>query len=180
MQNKLRRSLCAVARGGALIALIPVISATSGAASAEEKEPVAVLELGGAGSWDVRGAASFGPSAAVEFEPIKNYLMIEAGLTPFFDTRGHADWDFDLLFRHSFDLSKKVEFEPGFGPTWSSSGQVGAQASFEFMIWPWQERKFGWFVDPSYSVSFAPGHQQSVGLTLGILIGFLPQAGRLQ
>ena len=174
MQNKLRRSLCAVARGAALIALIPVISATSGAALAEEKEPVAVLELGGAGSWDVRGAASFGPSAAVEFEPIKNYLIVEAGLTPFFDARGHADWDFDLLFRHSFDLSKKVEFEPGIGPTWSGSGQFGAQASFEFMIWPWQERKFGWFVDPSYSVSFARGHQQSVGLTLGILIGFLP------
>jgi hypothetical protein len=72
--------------------------------------------------------------------PIKNYLVIEAGLTPFFDNGGHADWDFDLLFRHSFEMSKKVEFEPGIGPTWSGSGQVGAVASFEFMIWPWQER----------------------------------------
>lgn len=157
MQNKLRRSLCAVARGGALIALIPAISAAAGAALAEEKEPIAILELGGAGSLDVRGGASFGPSAAVEFEPIKNYLVMEAGLTPFFDSRGHADLGFDLLFRHSFDLSKKVEFEPGIGPTWSSSGQFGAQASFEFMIWPWQERKFGWFVDPTYSVSFCAG-----------------------
>ena len=146
----------------------------AGAASAGEKEPAAVLELGAASTWDVGGGFTFGPSAALEFEPIKNDLVIEAGFTPFFDKGGRADWDFDFLFRHPFDLSNKVEFEPGIGPTWASSGQFGAQASFEFMIWPWQERRFGWFVDPSYSVSFAPGHQQSVGLTIGILIGIPP------
>jgi hypothetical protein len=81
----------------------------SGVALAEEKERVAILELGGAGAWDVNGGSAFGPTAAVEFVPIKNYLVIEAGLTPFFDNGGHADWDFDLLFRHSFEMSKKVE-----------------------------------------------------------------------
>jgi hypothetical protein len=140
----------------------------------KKKSPLPSLNLVVLVRGTCAAGASFGPSAAVEFEPIKNNLVMEAGLTPFFDNRGHADWNFDMLFRHSFDLSKKVEFEPGIGPTWSSSGQFGAQASFEFMIWPWRERKFGWFVDPSYSVSFAPRHQQSVGLTLGILIGFLP------
>jgi hypothetical protein len=89
-----------------------------------------------------------------------------------FNNRDVTDWDFDLLFRHSFDLSTNVEFEPGIGPTWSSSGQFGTQASFEFMIWPWQERKFGWFVDPN--VAFLSGHQPSVGLTLGIIVGFSP------
>jgi hypothetical protein len=163
---------CAVARGKTSIGLIAALLLFAGTALAEEKEPVAVIELGGAGAWDVRGGSSFGPSAAIEFEPIKNYLVIEAGVTPFFfDNGGHAEWDFDLLFRHSFDLSKKVEFEPGIGPTWSSSGQFGAQASFEFMIWPWQERKFGWFVDPSYSYSFSRGNQQSLGLIVGLLIG---------
>jgi hypothetical protein len=49
----------------------------------------------------------------VEFEPIKDRLLIEAGLTPFFDNSGHAEWDFDLVFRHPFELSKTVEFEPG-------------------------------------------------------------------
>jgi hypothetical protein len=174
MLGKFCWSLCAIVRGGAGIALIPALLAVAGIALAGEKEPVAVLELGAAGSWDVRGGASFGPSSAVEFAPINNYLVMEAGLTPFFDNRGHADWDFDLLFRHAFDLSKKVEFEPGIGPTWSSSGQFGAQASFEFMMWPRQERKYGWFVDPSYRVAFTPGHQQSVGLSNGVLIGFSP------
>jgi hypothetical protein len=91
MPNKLRRSLCAVARGGILIASIAALFAAD-AALAEEKEPVAVLELGGAASWDTNGGLSFGPSAAVEFEPIKNYLVIESGLTPFFDSRSRADW----------------------------------------------------------------------------------------
>jgi hypothetical protein len=125
-------------------------------ALAEDKDPAALLELGAAGSWDIPGGSSFGPSAAIEFAPIKNYLVVEAGLTPLFDRSGRADWDFHLLFRHSFDLPKNVEFEPGVGPTWSGAGQVGATVSFEFMIWPSEERKFGWFVDPS--MSFVPRH----------------------
>jgi hypothetical protein len=40
------------------------------------------------------------------------------------------------------------------------------------MIWPRQERKFGWFVDPSYSYSFGRGHKQSLGLGVGLLFGF--------
>ena len=132
-----RGPLCAITRGLTL-AVIAAAWLVTRTASAEEKEPVAVLELGGAGAWTVPGGYSFGPTAAVEFEPIKNYLVIEAGITPFFDNTGHPDWDFDLLFRRPFDLSKTVEFEPGIGPSLSSSGQVGAVASFEFMIWPWQ------------------------------------------
>jgi hypothetical protein len=165
-----RGSLCALMRGLTL-AVIAAVSLVARTALAEEKEPVAILELGGAGAWTVPGGSSFRPTAEIEFEPIK-YLVIEAGITPFFDNTGRPDWDFDLLFRRPFDLSKTVEFEPGIGPSFSSSGQVGAVASFEFMIWPLQERKYGWFVDPSYSVSFAPGHQQSFGLAVGLLYGF--------
>jgi hypothetical protein len=171
------RGLRRVIAGGAVLSMA-TIAATglfAGAALAEdkEKEPVAILELGAAGAWDIHGGSAFGPAAAVEFEPIKNYLVIEAGLTPFFDGNGHADWDFDLLFRHSFELSKTVEFEPGIGPSWTSSGQVGASASLEFMIWPWQERKFGWFIDPSYSVTAGHGQtQQTLGVAVGLLFGF--------
>ena len=46
-----------------------IIAATLfvGIAFAEEKEPVAVLELGGASAWNVPGSRSFGPTASVEF-----------------------------------------------------------------------------------------------------------------
>jgi hypothetical protein len=97
MSPQLRGSLCAI------VALLPL----TGPVLAEEKAPVAILELGGAGAWNMPGGSSFGPTAAIEFEPIKNYLLIEAGITPFFDNSGHADWDFDLLFRHPFELSKE-------------------------------------------------------------------------
>ena len=154
-----------------------IAAAVLGAAkpsAAEEKEPIAVLELGGAGAWNMQGEFGFGPSAALEFEPIKDSLVIEAGLAPLFDRSGHADWDFDVLFRHPIDLSKKVEFEPGIGPTWNGAGQVGAQVSFEFMIWTSEAREFGWFIDPSYSVSFAAGHQQALGLSFGLLFPIRP------
>lgn len=115
--------------GGTLCALACATAAMmlfTDETSAAEKEPVAVLELGAAGAWDLRGGSSFGPAVALEFEPVKDNLVIEAGLAPLFDRSGHADWDFDLLFRRPFDLSKKVEFEPGVGPTFNGSGQVGA------------------------------------------------------
>jgi len=157
------------ARGSVLAGLFVVMTLVQAQAEEKENGPFAIIELGAAGAWEGT-SSSFGPPVAVEFSPLKNF-EIEPGLTPFFDKQGRAEWDIDLLFRRSFDLSKTVELEPGIGPTWSSSSQLGAVASVEFQIWPWQERKLGWFVEPSYSVSFAPGHQQSVGLTVGILVG---------
>jgi hypothetical protein len=154
-----------------LVVAVLVVALTPVQAQAEEKEnePFAIIEFGAAGAWE-GASSSFGPSVAVEFSPLKNF-EIEPGLTLFFDKQGHAEWDTDLSFRRSFDLSKTVELEPGIGLSWSSSSQLGAVASVEFQIWPWQERKVGWFVEPSYSVSLTPVHQQSVGLTVGILVG---------
>jgi hypothetical protein len=38
------------------------------------------------------------------------------------------------------------------------------------MFWPTTERKYGWFVEPSYTYSFARGHDQSFGVSGGLLI----------
>jgi hypothetical protein len=120
------RALCRAIAGGTVLSVaivaavvavvVAVVALSAGVALAEEKdakEPVAILELGAAGAWDMHGASALGPTAAVEFEPIKNYLVIEAGLTPFFGSSRRADWDFDLLFRHSFELSTKVRMVCG-------------------------------------------------------------------
>jgi hypothetical protein len=40
----------------------------------------------------------------------------------------------------------------------------------EWMIWPSADRKFGWFVEPTYSYSFSRGHEQSIGVTTGLII----------
>ncbi len=155
-------------RCAGIIGLIAAAVSFSGDAKAEDKEPSAVVELGGAGEWGLGSGSSFGPSAAVEFSPIKN-LLLEVGVAPLF-SGGHAEWDTDLLFKKSFELSKTVEFEPGIGPAWSGGEKIAGEVSFQFMIWPSPERKLGYFVESSYSYSFSNGHEQSLGLSVGLLI----------
>lgn len=157
----------------ALFAAVSVATLLSAQARAEDKEPVAIVEIGSAGDWSLSGGSSFGPSAAIEFTPIKNWLEIEVGVAPLFGN-GHAELDTDLLFKKPFTLSDKVEFMVGAGPQWTytinGTGKIGAEVALDFMFWPWPERKYGWFVEPSYSYSFSNGHEQSLGMSVGLLI----------
>jgi len=144
----------------------------SAQAEEKEKEPSAIIELGGAGEWGLPGASSFGPSAAVEFTPIKSWLEIEAGVAPLFN-HGRAEWDTDLIFKKPFTLSDKVEFMVGAGPQWTFSREgtkVGVELAADFMFWPTRDRKYGWFLEPTYSYSLSSGHEKSLGLTAGLLI----------
>jgi hypothetical protein len=157
-----------------MFGLAAVLLSFAEASQAEEKEPLAIVEIGGAGEWGLRdGGSSFGPAAAVEFTPIKDWLEIEVGTSLLF-SGGHAEWDTDLLFKKPFTLSDKVEFMIGVGPEWTytagGAGRIGGEAALDFMFWPRPERKFGWFVEPSYSYSFAGGHEQSLGVSVGLLI----------
>jgi hypothetical protein len=94
-----------LARGQAL-----ALSLMAGAALAEDKEPLAIFELGVAGEWGLNsGSSSFGPTAAVEFTPIKNWLEIETGVTSLF-SKGQTEWDTDIVFKKPFDLSPNIEF----------------------------------------------------------------------
>lgn len=103
-----------------LLLLITTSLLVHSTVQAEEKEPTAIVELGGAGDWGLPGTSSFGPSAAIEFEPIKNWLEIEAGVAPLFSA-GRTEWDTDLLFKKPFTLTDKAEFMFGAGPQWTFS-----------------------------------------------------------
>ncbi len=143
----------------------------------EEKEPVAIVELGGAGQWALNGGKpSYGPNLAVEVTPIKEWLEIEVGVTPFF-SKGQTEWDSDLLFKKPYTLSKTAEFMFGIGPEWahmnmggSSTNSVGGEAALDFMFWPTRKRRLGWYIEPTYGYSFASGHEQSVSVSVGLLI----------
>lgn len=143
----------------------------------EPKEPLAILQLGAGAEWEFGGGRpSFGPSVAVEFTPIKNWLEIETGVATLF-RKGKTEWDTDFIFKKQFDLSRSIEFEPGLGPVWirtmeggRTTDALGAEAIFEFMFWPTAERTYGWFVEPSYTYSLAKGHEQSFGVSGGLLI----------
>jgi hypothetical protein len=142
---------------------------------AEDKEPFAVIELGAATERSIQESVySAGPSAAVEFPIIKDWLEIETGISPLF-RQGQTEWQVDLLFKKPFTLDKHVEFMIGAGPQWSyatagGGTKVAAELALEWMIWPTGDRKYGWFVEPTYSYSFSRGHEQAVGVTTGLLI----------
>jgi hypothetical protein len=88
-------------------------------------EPAAIVELGGAASWNLKnGGSSFGPDAAVEVTPIENWLELEAGVTPLF-SRHSTEWDTDFLFKKPWTLSEKVEFMAGVGPEWIHTRAYG-------------------------------------------------------
>jgi hypothetical protein len=149
-----------------------------GAQSVEEKTEHAVVEVGAAAFRSITGdrSSSFGPSVAVEVTPIKNWLELEFGTTALF-RRHSTEWGTDLLFKKPWDLSPKVEFMFGVGPEWDHSNQFGmksnsvnGEAVADFMFWPSRKHRFGWYLEPTYEYSFARGHEQSVGITGGLLI----------
>jgi len=146
-------------------------------AQSGDKEPAAVVELGGVGGWSLKdGGSSFGPTVALEFTPIENWLELEVGVTPLFG-RHSREWDTDLMFKKPWTLSHKAEFMFGVGPEWIharansvTTNSVGCEVALDFMFWPSAKHRFGWYLEPSYEYDFARGHEQAVGITAGLLI----------
>ena len=121
-------------------------------------------------------ARVLGPTAALDIPVIADWLEIEAGVTALL-SNSHTEWETGLLFKKPYTLSESVEFEIGVGPAWlhttnaSRAGDsLGAEAALEFQIWPWADRRLGWYVEPSYGYDFGRGHERSLGLTMGLLI----------
>jgi len=157
-------------RAAALVWLATLLFASSvfGQVEEKEKEPVAIVEVGAASEWPLNhGGSSYGPNLAVEVTPIKEWLEIEAGVTPFF-RRGQTEWDTDLLFKKPYTLSKTAEFMFGIGPEWAHT--IKGEAALDFMFWPRPKRRLGWYLEPSYGYDFSSGHQQSMSLAAGLLI----------
>jgi hypothetical protein len=146
----------------------------------KEYEPGATVELGGAAGWDLKGGGlSFGPDLAVEVTPIENWLELEAGTSALL-RRHSTEWDTDLLFKKPWTLSEKVEFMVGVGPEWINTraygvttNSLGGEVVLDFMFWPSSKHRFGWYVEPAYEYDFARGHERSMGVSGGLLIGIL-------
>lgn len=74
-----------MAKSSAKMWLFAAALLCGGEAQAQDKEPSAEIEVGGASDWNVRGAGmSFGPAAAIEVTPLRDLLEIEAGVAPLF------------------------------------------------------------------------------------------------
>jgi len=127
--------------------------------------------------WNLKnGESSIGPTVAVEVTPIENWLELEAGVTTTF-ARHATEWDTDLLFKKPWTLSRKVGFMFGVGPAWvrtrehgTTTNSVAGEAVLDFMFWPSRNHRFGWYLEPGYDYNFGRGHEQSVGISGGLLI----------
>ena len=161
------------ARAVCVAVSVVALTAMQTRAEEKEKEPLAIVEIGGSGSWTLSGDSSFGPTVGVEFEPIKNWLEIEVSTGPMFGN-GIREWDTDILFKKPFTLSDKLEFMVGAGPQWGNaiggSTKAGVEFALDFFFWPTPDRKLGWFLEPSYSYTFVGGHEQSLGVNVGLFI----------
>ena len=161
------------------VLLVAFAFVCSGLQSAQsvEAEPAAVVELGAAAGRSLTdGQSSFGPTVAAEVTPI-NWLEIEAGVTPLF-RRHSTEWSIDLLFKKPWTLSDKREFMLGIGPEWIHTNAYGVktdsaavEAAPDFMFWSSRKHRFGWYLEPSYEYKFGPGHEHSLGISGGLLIG---------
>jgi hypothetical protein len=161
----------------ALLALACLSLGVAMVRAQSDAEPAAVVELGAEATRNLKDhTSSSGPSVALEVEPIKNWLELEAGVTTLF-RRHSTEWGVDLLFKKPWELSKKVEFMAGIGPEWTHSrdfgvrtSAFGGEAALDLMYWPSAKRRFGWYVEPAYEYSFGRGHERSLGASFGLLI----------
>ena len=161
--------------GARFVIIIAFVLCPMALLRAEDKEPFAVIELGAATERSIQeGTYGVGPSASVEFPVIKDWLEIETGISPLFRP-GQTEWRADLLFKKPFTINEHVEFMIGAGPqlSYATAGggtKIAGEIALEWMVWPSKDRKFGWFVEPTYSYSFSKGHEQSLGVTTGLTI----------
>ena len=157
----------------ALGALLLLATAPAGAADREERDHVVVLELGATGEREISERTShLGPAVGIEIEPIENLLEIEIGASTY-RSRGATNWEIELPLKKPFRLSNSVEIMPGLGPTWAHTTQRGERPS----IWGaeavidlffWSSKRLGWYLEPSYGLTFGNGNKKSVSLTGGI------------
>jgi hypothetical protein len=142
----------------------------------KENEAVAEIELGTAGEWGLPHDFGIGPSLGIEYTVVRNWLEIEAEVSPTFGN-GLTEWGSELVFKKPFSLSDNAEMMVGLGPEWlhridhgETTDSVGGVILADFQIWPSPERKYGWFIEPSYGYDFGRGHEQSLGITAGLII----------
>ena len=70
----------------------------------------------------------------------------------------------------------------GIGPEWvhtrharAGVNALAGEAALDFMFWPARRHKFGRYIEPAYDHGFVYAHDQSLGVTGGLLIA-IPKA----
>jgi hypothetical protein len=141
------------------------------------KEGIAIGEIGGASSTDVKsGKSSFGYSLSVEATPIEHWLEVELGVSPTYAAH-YKETDVDFLFKKPWTFSSRLEFMLGIGPEWAHSTDYGVttnswsgEIALDFMYWPFKKHQFGFYAEPDYVYGLNAAHEQSIEMSAGLLI----------
>lgn len=145
--------------------------------STSNKEGIAVGEIGGASSIDIKsGKSSFGYSLSAEATPIENWLEVELGVSPTYGSN-HKETDIDFLIKKPWMFSSNLEFMLGIGPEWVHSTDYGitnnswsGEVALDFMYWPFKKHQFGFYAEPDYVYGFNKDHEQALEMSAGLLI----------
>jgi hypothetical protein len=166
-----------VYRASSLLVLTVAAGAITSPCSASAADAEAELEIGAVTERTVSGNAAThaGPSVAIELTPTAHWLELEAAVSRF-QVDGAAEWETEVAVKKPFDLSPSVELMLGLGPTWTHSGaplersdSFGAELVLDLQFW--RTRRWGWFIEPSYSVGLSRGSDRAVAITAGVLLG---------
>ena len=61
---------------------------------------------------------------------------------------------------------------PGLGPTWAHTTQPGGPSTWgsEAVVdlFFWGSQRYGWYLEPSYGITFGNGNKKSAALTAGL------------
>jgi len=108
--------------------------------------------------------------------PIENWLELEGGVTGLFASKS-TEWDTGLILKclgrsPGIPSSSRPWVPNGSirAPKGASSNAIASEAVLDFMFWPAKRHKFGWYFEPGCDYSFGHGHEQSLGVTGGLLI----------
>lgn len=145
--------------------------------SSSFKEGIAIGEIGGASSTDIKsGKSSFGYSLSVEATPIEHWLEVELGVSPTYASH-YRETDVDFLFKKPWTFSSRLEFMLGIGPEWAHSTNYGVttnswsgEIALDFMYWPFKKHQFGFYAEPGFTYSLNKEHEQSAEMSAGLLI----------
>jgi hypothetical protein len=163
------------------LALCAVPGFTPALAGGDE-DSVAILEFGASAEREISERTSHvGPAVGIEVEPIEDLLEIEFGAAT---SRSHVatNWELDLPFKLPLRLATNIELMPGLGPTWAHTTAAGERSStwggeMVLDLFVWRNKRFGWFLEPSYGITFGAGNKKSASLTAGFFFA-VPSGSR--
>jgi hypothetical protein len=139
----------------------------------KKKESVLILETGVSSDWDFKSNyTSLSPTFGFEFRTLKEKLEVEVGATPYYSNSNY-NWQLEMLIKKPYDISPQMEIMFGAGPKWTLSSE-GNSASVDIvtdlMYWPFKKR-IGFYFEPGYDYGLKNQHEQSLGISTGLIVG---------